>query len=140
MRHVVFRIGTERYGLPLAAVREVVPPSTMSLVPRAPPAVRGIMNLRGRVVTVVELAALLGLAPGEAPDGGKVLILDRGRRDLGLLVTAIDGIHALEDVTPAPGEALASVKGVARQANGAVTVLDADGLEKQIVGLVRPAR
>ncbi|HEY3450076.1 MAG TPA: chemotaxis protein CheW [Myxococcales bacterium] len=140
MRHVVFRIGTERYGLPLAAVREVVPPASMSLVPRAPGAVRGIMNLRGRVVTVVELAGLLGLSVEQPPDGGKVLILDRGRRDLGLQVTGIDGIHTLENITPAPGEALASVKGVARQANGAVTVLDADGLEKQIVGLVRPVR
>jgi purine-binding chemotaxis protein CheW len=98
------------------------------------------MNLRGRVVTVVELAGLLGLSVEQPPDGGKVLILDRGRRDLGLQVTGIDGIHTLENITPAPGEALASVKGVARQANGAVTVLDADGLEKQIVGLVRPVR
>ncbi|MGC4123094.1 MAG: chemotaxis protein CheW [Myxococcales bacterium] len=140
MRHVVFRIGPERFGLPLAAVREVVPPATMSLVPRAPPAVRGIMNLRGRVVTVIELAGLLGLPAEQPPDGGKVLILDRGRRDLGLKVTGIDGIHMLEDVSPAPGEALASVKGVARQASGAVTILDADGLEKQIVGLVKPPR
>lgn len=140
MRHVVFHIGSERYGLPLAAVREVVPPASMSLVPRAPTAVRGIMNLRGRVVTVVELAGLLGLPAPLPPDGGKVLILDRGRRDLGLQVTGIDGIHTLEDVSPAPGEALPSVKGVARQAGGAVTILDADGLEKQIVGLVKPAR
>jgi purine-binding chemotaxis protein CheW len=95
----------------------------MSLVPRAPAAVRGIMNLRGRVVTVVELAGLLGLQAELPSDGGKVLILDRGKRDLGLQVTSIDGIHTLEDVTPAPGEALASVKGVARHANGAVTVL-----------------
>ena len=140
MRHVVFRIGAERFGLPLSAVREVVPPATMSLVPRAPEAVRGIMNLRGRVITVVELAGLLGLQAEEPADGGKVLILDRGRRDLGLRVTSIEGIHAFEEITPAPGEALASVKGVARQADGAVTVLDADGLEKQVVGLVRPAR
>jgi len=140
VRHVVFRIGSERYGLPLASVREVVPPATMSLVPRAPAAVRGIMNLRGRVVTVVELARLLDLPPDSPADGGKVLILDRGRRDLGLLVTGVEGIHALDDVTPAPGEAAAAVRGVARHANGAVTVLDADGLEKQIVGLVRPGR
>lgn len=140
MRHVVFRIGPERYGLPLATVREVVPPGTMSLVPRAPPMVRGIMNLRGRVVTVVELAALLSLAPLTAADGGKVLILDRGRRDLGLLVTAVDGIHALEAIAAAPGEAMISVKGVAQHAAGAVTVLDADGLEKQLVAQLKPAR
>ena len=133
---MVFRIGLERYGLPLAVVREVVPPSVMSAVPRAPEAVRGIMNLRGRVVTVVDLASLLGI-PGGAADGGKILILDRGRRDLGLLVSTVDGIHALDEVAAAPGEALPSVRGVAHHAQGAVTVLDADGLDKQIVALVR---
>ena len=136
MRHVVFRIGAERYGLPLATVREVVPPAVMSAVPRAPVAVRGIMNLRGRVVTVVGLASLLGV-PSALADGGKILILDRGRRDLGLLVSGVDGIHALEDVAPAPGEALPSIRGVAPHAEGAGTVLDADGLDKQIVALVR---
>ncbi|MBI5547788.1 MAG: purine-binding chemotaxis protein CheW [Deltaproteobacteria bacterium] len=137
MRHVVFRIGSERYGLPLATVREVVTPTMTSQVPRAPAAIRGIMNLRGRVVTVVDLAALLQIPAGSAPDGGKVVILNRGRRDLGLLVTGVDGIHTLDDVATAPGESLPSVHGVARHANGAVTVLDDDGLEKQILSLVK---
>lgn len=144
MRHVVFRTGFERYGLPLATVREVVPPATMSLVPRAPEAVRGIMNLRGRIVTVVDLAALLGLerAPrgASASTAGKVVILDRGRRDLGLLVGEVEGIDSLDDVASAPGEALPSVRGIARHARGAVTLLDADGLDKQITVLLRPSR
>lgn len=91
MRQVVFRVGSERYALPLAAVRAVVLPGPVSRAPRAPPAVRGIMNLRGRVVTVVDLECLLrGGTPAESP--GKVLLLDRGRRDLGLLVTEVEGI------------------------------------------------
>ena len=137
MRHVVFRIGSERYGLPLATVREVVPPASMSLVPRAPEAVKGIMNLRGRVVTIVELGVLLGLKPNGATPNCKVVILDRGRRDLGLLVSEVEGIHALDEVIAAPGEISLSVRGVARHAQGAVTILDADGLDKQIVALVK---
>jgi purine-binding chemotaxis protein CheW len=139
VRHVVFRIGADRYGLALATVREVVTQAAMSQVPRAPLAIRGIMNLRGRVVTVLALAELLGIENAAPIDGGKVLILDRGKRDLGLLVTGVEGIWALEDLAPAPGEAMPSVRGVAHHGSGAVTVLDADGLEKQIVALVRPA-
>lgn len=139
MRHVVFWIGSERYGLPLAAVREVVNPAAMSGVPRAPAAVRGIMNLRGRVVTVVDLAALLGITAAQAPAmlPGKVVLLDRGRRDLGLLVGEVDGVHPLEDLAPAPGESLPSVRGVAQTPRGAVTVLDSDGLDRQIVALFK---
>ncbi len=138
MRHVVFRVGLERYGLPLAAVREVVQPSQMSRVPRSPKSVRGIMNLRGRVVTVVDLAALLGVGwrEGETPQlQGKVVLLDRGRRDLGLLISDVDGVHALEELAPAPGEVSPAVRGVARASLGAVTVLDAEGLDKQIAEL-----
>ena len=73
MRHVVFRVGPERFAIPLDAVREVVVPQPpFARVPRSSDAVRGVMNLRGRVVAVVDLAALLGLAPQplEPPDGG----------------------------------------------------------------------
>ena len=138
MRHVIFRVEKERYGLPLAAVREVVvPPARFSRVPRAPAAISGVMHLRGRVVTVVELRQLLGLPDGASP-ASKVVLLDRGRRDLGLLVTDVDGIEALERVSPAPGKAIPAVRGVARLKGLGVTVLDPEGLDAAVVGLFTP--
>lgn len=142
MRHVVFRIGSDRYGLPLASVREVVEPAPMSRVPRSPPAVLGIMNLRGRVVTVVSLGCLVQSEPpvafGDEAPPGKVVLLDRGRRDLGLLVGLVEGVHDLANVSPMPGESLASVKGIGRPPDGgAVTVLDAEGLDRQIGSLFK---
>lgn len=135
MRHVIFRVEKERYALPLAAVREVVvAPMTFSRVPRAPPAVRGVINLRGRVVTVVELGALLGLTEA-APATAKIVLLDRGRRDLGLMVTEVDGIEPIEKITPAPGRPAAAVRGVARLKGLAVTVLDPEGVDTAVAGL-----
>ena len=135
MRHVIFRLDKDRYALPLGAIREVVlPPSHVSRVPRAPEAVRGVMNLRGRVITVVDLRALLGL-----PDAGaacqKVVLLDRGRRDLGLLVTDVDGIDSIEKVSPAPGTHVPAVRGVARLKGWAITLLDPDGVDGAVVAL-----
>jgi len=135
VRHVIFRVEKERYALPLASVREVVVlPGTISRVPRAPAAVRGVINLRGRVVTIVELKVLLGL-----PEGGstsqKVVLLDRGRRDLGLLVTDVDGIESIEKVSPAPGQQVAAVRGVARLKGLAVTLLDPEGVDSAVAAL-----
>ena len=139
MRHVIFRVEKERYGLPLAAVKEVVvPPERFTRVPRAPAAVAGVMNLRGRVVTVVELRQLLGLPDGSTPPG-RVVLLERGRKDLGLLVTDVEGIEAVERVTTAPGKAIAAVRGVARLKGLAVTVLDPEGLDSAVVGLFTAA-
>src|SRR5438105_447504 len=79
IRHVLFRVGQERFALPLDAVREVVNPQPpFARVPRTSDAVRGAMNLRGRVVAVVDLAPLVGLpAQPLAAGQGQVVILDR---------------------------------------------------------------
>jgi purine-binding chemotaxis protein CheW len=140
MRHVVFRLEKERFALPLAAVREVVvPPLAYSRVPRAPDAVRGVMNLRGRVVTVVELAPLIELSEATGA-GQKIILLDRGRRDLGLLVTEVDGIELIEKVVPPPGPRSDAVRGLARLKGLAVTVLDPDGVDARVLALFQAAR
>ncbi len=126
MRHVVFCVASERFALPLAAVREVVlPQPPFALVPRSSDAVRGVMNLRGRVVAVVDLAALMGLAPQALrPGEGHVLILDHGKRALGFLIAGVLGVEPL-----APeGVPAGVVRGVAASSTGAVTVLGAEAL------------
>jgi purine-binding chemotaxis protein CheW len=134
LRHVVFRVEKDHFALPLGSVREVVlPPGGFTRVPRTPPSVRGVMNLRGRVVTVVELGALLGVS-GSSPFQ-KVVLLDRGRRDVGLLVTEVEGIESIERVAPSSTRAEAAVRGVARLRGQAVTVLDPDGLDGAVMGL-----
>ncbi len=135
MRHVLFRVEKERYALPLSAIREVVvAPGSYTRVPRSPQAVRGVMNLRGRVVTVVELSSLLGLS-GAGAGGQRIVLLDRGRRDLGLLVSDVDGIESFERVGNAPGKPQPAVRGVARLKGWAVTVLDPEGVDGLVAGL-----
>ena len=130
MRHVLFKVDKGIYAVALSAVREVVPsPATYTRVPRAPTAVKGVINLRGRVVTVVELSALLGVAP---PAAAQLLLLDRGRRELGLLVANVEGIEALEKFAAPPPKSSPAVKGVARLGAQAVTVLDPDGIDAAV--------
>lgn len=143
MRHVVFCLDKEHYALPLASIREVVPPpASLSQVPRAPAAVRGIMNLRGRVVTVVAMRGLLGRGTEQAKDARagvvpdqKILLLDRGRRDLGLLVTEVEGIDWVEKIAAPPGPPSPAIRGVARLKGRAVTVLDPQGLDEEVVSM-----
>ena len=127
MRHVVFRVASERFALPLEAVREVVlPQPPFARVPRSSDAVRGVMNLRGRVVAVVDLAAIMGLAPQRLEAGaGHVLILDHGKRALGFLIGGVLGVEPLAPPEDAPQGV---VRGVAAASAGAVTVLGAEAL------------
>jgi len=131
MRHVVFRLERDRYALPLSAIREVVEaPAQYTRVPRAPASVKGVMNLRGRVVPVVDLRALLDVKTPATQPLGKVVLLDRGRRELGLLITDVDGIESIEKVTGA--RSASTVRGLARVGALAITVLDPDGLDSAV--------
>ena len=135
VQHVVFRVDTTRYALPLAAVREVVvQPEGLVRVPRAPGPVLGVVNLRGRVVTVVDFALLLEL-PGPAQPQRKLILLDRGRRDLALSVTDVEGIETVDKVSTQPRESRAPVRGVTRVKGVAVTVLDTDALDLAVTRL-----
>ncbi len=134
VRHVLFRIAGERFALPLDAVREVVVPQPpFARVPRASQAVRGVMNLRGRVVAVVDLAPLVGLAPQPLAGGaGHVLILERDRRALGFLVGAVLGVEAL---APGDGGAGGIARGVSATRIGAATLLAPEALAVEAEGL-----
>ncbi len=135
-RHVVFRVESGRYALPLAAVREVVvAPDVFTRVPRTPAAVTGVVNLRGRVVTVVDLRPVLGLGEAVGP-AAKLLLLDRGRRDLALGVADVEAIEALSHPSDA-AETTALVRGVARLGNLEVNLLNVETLEARVTGLFR---
>lgn len=128
VRCVLFRAAGERFALPLEAVREVVlPQPPFARVPRSDRAVRGAMNLRGRVVPVVELAPLLGLAgPPLAERDGQVIVLEGPRPGLGLLVAAVLGVEVL---LPEEGGGAGGIScGVAAARDGAATLLDAAAL------------
>jgi purine-binding chemotaxis protein CheW len=109
-------------------VSEVATPQPpFARVPRSAAAVRGAMNLRGRVVALVELAPLVGLAsPPLAVGQGQVLVLDRERRTLGLLVDGVLGVEPVgEPERPAEGM---PVRGRVTVKGAPVAVLDADAL------------
>jgi purine-binding chemotaxis protein CheW len=136
-RHVLFRSGGERFALPLEAVAEVVPPAAaFAYVPRAPPAVVGDMNVRGRVVAVVEMAALLGL-PAAREGAGQVLVLDRERRTLGFLVDEVLGVEPVGEPDRA-GEG-PPVRGLATARGAPGAVLDPGALAEAARRLFRGA-
>jgi purine-binding chemotaxis protein CheW len=139
MRCIVFTVGDRgRYALPLAAVREVLLPAPLSRVPRAPPALAGIMNHRGRVITVADLGEMLGARGKVSPDA-RLLLLDRGRRDLALRVFGVDGIRDLPEPQPA-GAALPIAGYVEPEGEVAVAVLDSDSLVGGLERLVEARR
>lgn len=129
---VTFRLGDEIFGLAVDAVREIVRVQSITRVPHAPHPVRGIINLRGRVVPTVDLRVRIGLSPVELTVQSRVIICRAGDRVIGLLVDAAQHVMRLDwlQVEAPPADVMSAqsdyVLGVHVQDAAFVILLDAD--------------
>ena len=89
MQLVVFDLAAEYYGVDIGAVREIIRMQTITRVPGAPCFVEGVINLRGRVVPVVDLRKRLSLTMGEQTKDSRIVVVDIGGRDVGVVVDGV---------------------------------------------------
>jgi len=93
---ITFKLGENVYAVDVRHVREVVSLRKIVKLPRAPPYIEGIMNLRGRIVTLVNLASYLGVDgyndPGKTGKGKVLIFTLDNNRDLGFIVDHVLGV------------------------------------------------
>ena len=90
-RYIHFSLGKEDYAVPLLRVREVIAPPEVSPIPQTPTYFVGIMNLRGQVITVLDLRTKLGIKPVNGPEMA-VIIADLGGLCVGIMVDSINSV------------------------------------------------
>ncbi len=118
----------------MAAVREIIPSRPVTRLPGAPAWVLGLLNLRGRVLTVVDLANRLGLGPGAAQS---VIVLESGTRSLGVRVDAVESVALAEDARVEPVDGARSAEGLVV---GMVRLRDGTALLMDAEMIIRPFR
>jgi purine-binding chemotaxis protein CheW len=110
---LVVRSGVHRYGIPIEQVLEVVRPDGLLAVPGTPDIQAGIVNVRGAIVTVLDLAALLSGERAVTP--GSIVLIEHGVRPIGLTVDAVHDVRVTGDEASAghvePLDAAALVAG-----------------------------
>ena len=100
---LVFALGSERYGLPMSEVSEVLPFARCAPLPGAPQWLLGVMSIRGDAFSVMELGGLLGLPPVADRASGFVLAFRRGARIALRVDSVLDIKPVLEaELTPPP--------------------------------------
>lgn len=138
-RHVcVFRVGPHLLCLPIEHVQEVHETVDHMPVPLTPTTIRGLMNLRGHVVTTVDTRLLLGL-PEYPPTARTHIVALFGRRTLALLVDEVEGVAEIphDTVGPAPRTLPAPLSEVApwlvERKSDLVLLVDVDALFDLVV-------
>ncbi|MBI3789995.1 MAG: purine-binding chemotaxis protein CheW [Gemmatimonadetes bacterium] len=130
--------GGRLFGCEISAVREIIPIRRATRLPGAPGFVVGLINLRGMVVTVVDLVRRFGGA-GADPVDGSIIVVDFGTRAVGLAVDAMRDVQGVVARAVDTGSAATAglpasvVRGMAESSEGLVTLLDIGAVLKQVM-------
>lgn len=120
---ISFKVGPQDYCLDIMAVREIRGWTPATMLPRTPNYVRGVINLRGAVLPIIDLKSRLGLGSVEPSARSVIIVVDIGARLVGLLVDAVSEILAVNrsDVQPTPS---VDCETVAQFVRGIITIED----------------
>ena len=105
---ISFRVGEQEFCVDIMVVREIRGWTPATPLPRAPSYLRGVINLRGAVLPIVDLAARLGFAATEPTQRHVIIVAQIGRQVVGLLVDAVSDILTVGDAVVQPPPDVAS--------------------------------
>ena len=131
-QYIGFKLGENEYTLPILKVREIINTPGITTLPQSPHYMKGIINLRGRIIPVVDLKEIIS-AGGEEGLGSKTIVISSGKVTFGVLVDSITSVVNIEksEIEAPEGfmhENLDMVEGVARLGDRLVILLDTDKL------------
>lgn len=136
-RYLTFRLGTESYGIGVLAVQEIIRITAITPVPQLPAHLRGVINLRGRIVPVVDLRRRFGLPADTDGERACIVVVQirtaaRGIIPLGLVVDAVEEVLTIAagDIEPPPefgcAVDISFLRGLARVHDAVKALLDID--------------
>jgi len=130
--YVTALIGGQLFGLPILRVQDVFAPERLTQVPLAPGEIAGVLNLRGRIVTLIDMRHRLGLAKRDGEQVVMALGVESRGESYGLLIDSVGEVLKLDDMACEPNPSnldprLASVStGIYRLDGQLLMVLDVD--------------
>lgn len=128
---VVFRLDAERYGVDIFRVNEIIRLREITPLPHTEPHVRGLVNLRGKTIPVVDLRVRFGIGTEETTEKARIIVVESKVGQVGLVVDEVCEVGALDGAGIEPPPSLVGaqgdyVRGVARRDGRLIALLDLD--------------
>lgn len=127
---VAFRLAGETYGIPIALVHEIIRPCEITDIPRTADYVLGVINLRGKIVPVIDLRRRLALPPTEETRATRIVVVEVEQGIVGMMVDAVTEVLRLplSQIEP-PSDLVGNVetdlvRGVGKREDGLIILLD----------------
>ena len=140
---VTFKLGEEEFGVDILKVQEIIRMLPITKVPNAPEFVEGVINLRGKVIPVIDMRRRFGLPPGKRDSHTRIKVMDLQGQVVGFVVDAVsEGLRIPESTVEAPPAVVAGIgseymRGVGKLEDRLLILLDLDRLlsEKEVSAL-----
>lgn len=127
---VLFRLAEETYAVDIFRVSEIIRNREITPIPRSQRHVRGLANLRGKTVPIVDLRMTLGLPSGTETDATRIIVLEMGDDNIGMIVDSVTEVLTIQaggiEETPSSVADAGYVLGVGRHEDRLITLLDVD--------------
>lgn len=131
---VTFRIGEEEFGVDILAVQEIIRLMQITMVPRAPEFIEGVINLRGKVIPVINMRTRFNKAQVEPDSSTRIVVMELGQKIVGFLVDGVSEVLRIPESTvedPPPvvaGIGSEYIRGIGKLDNRLLILLDLDHL------------
>lgn len=99
---VVFQLSEQTYGIDIASVYEIIRMEKITRVPRTPDFVEGVINLRGRIIPVIDLSRRFNLSFAERTNSSRIIIVDVGGNTIGIIVDAVSEVLRIQAASVEP--------------------------------------
>ncbi len=129
-KYLTFSLAKEEYGIGILKVKEIIGMMPITFVPNTPPYVKGVLNLRGKVIPVISLRVKFGMEDLEYTDKTCIIVVEAGRTLMGIIVDSVSEVLNIKasdiEETPYLGTKLDMdyILGIAKMNGGVKILLD----------------
>lgn len=133
-RYLIFSLGQESYGLEIRYVKEIVGMQLITGLPEAPHYVKGVINLRGKVIPVIDMRLKFGKAKSEYTDRTCIIVVEIRENSVGLIADSVTEVLSISDgnIVPPPmmeeGVNVEHVKAIGKVGNDVKLILECEKL------------
>ncbi|OKP85131.1 hypothetical protein A3844_17935 [Paenibacillus helianthi] len=131
-QYVVSRLGSEKHAINIRDINEIIKMEHITGVPNSKPFIRGVINLRGRIVPVISLCRRFGIP--ETPMGAqsRIIVVGYKQEAIGITVDAVEKVTSFQEIEP-PLESrevqgAQYMDGIGQSADGLISILNVDRL------------
>lgn len=138
-QYVIFRIGNDEYGTDINKVTIIERLLTITRVPKTPPYIKGVINLRGDIIPVMELRTRLDIPEIEKDDDTRIIIIDVNEISYGIIVDSVSEVIEIDEAQIESPSGIINdismdyVNGVAKCGTNLITILNVEKLISELV-------